>query len=160
MTTARQGLAAVAFGNCVYVMGGFSLVGDTLSSVERFDPSTGVWEQVADMPTARSFCAAVALGSHIYVCGGEDEDDEGVTSFERYCPATDTWATLADLPETRRVHVAVVHDGLIYVLGGHRAGEDYNNPYASVLWYDPAENAWEEVASMPTARSELAAVVL
>jgi len=45
----------------LYAMGGDDADGDTLSSVECFDPLTNQWSAVADMSTARARFGAAAL---------------------------------------------------------------------------------------------------
>ena len=47
-------------GGKVYVMGGKGSGNNALSSVECFDPATGVWEVVAPMGTARYGCCSVS----------------------------------------------------------------------------------------------------
>jgi len=59
MPTARDGCAAAAIADVIYVFGGRG-VGQTLPSVERFDPRTGRWEQLPAMPQARCGCAAAS----------------------------------------------------------------------------------------------------
>ena len=56
----------------------------------------------------------------------------------------------------RRAHAVAVLDGMLYVAGGRTDAEASN----SLHRYDPAANAWEEVASMRFARFACSAAVL
>lgn len=59
MFTPRDGLAAAAASDQLYVFGGRG-VGQTLPTVERYSPHTGQWEALPGMPKARCGCAAAA----------------------------------------------------------------------------------------------------
>eukprot|EP00966_Prymnesium_polylepis_P091657 2121640-Prymnesium_polylepis.1 len=73
MSTSRFAHAAVVLDNRLYVLGGASIkIGEmhTLSSVEVFDPTRGVWEEAPAMGARRAGLAAAALSGKIYVFGG------------------------------------------------------------------------------------------
>ena len=128
----RSDAAGVALGGKIYVVGGFDGA-NQLRSVERFDPGTGQWEEVAvttnrreqwnhcnlqvrSMGTARSGVAAAALGGDLFVIGGWDG--------------------------TRRL----------------RTGEVINNTHLLIAnkhieqVYDPATNRWRSLPKMNTPR--------
>jgi kelch-like protein 17 (actinfilin)/kelch-like protein 20 len=94
MSAARIGLAAAAVNGKLYVMGGFD--GQSLSSVERYDPAKNAWEAVAPMSTARSAPAAAVVDGTLYVTGGYDGQN-WLSSVERYDPAKDEWVTMASM---------------------------------------------------------------
>ena len=50
---------------------------------------------------------------------------------------------------TRYSHVVAVLDGRLYAVGGFNDGD---GDFGTVERYDPAENVWEAVAPMATAR--------
>ena len=58
------------------------------STVERFDPETGIWELVAPMPTPRHFAAAAATEDAVYVIGGSVTGPSlsAGTANERFAP--------------------------------------------------------------------------
>jgi hypothetical protein len=77
-----------------FVMGGLNYHCNTLSSMERYDDSSGQWSPATAMNTRRhSFGACEVLGE-IYVSGGEGGDDSNLlSSVEKYSPASDTWSS-------------------------------------------------------------------
>jgi hypothetical protein len=138
-----------------YVMGGRGAGGRTLSSMERYDASSGQWSVVAAMGTARShFCACVIAGE-LYVPGGVDADDAPLSSVEKYSPSSDTWSTVTPLPEGRSGHAAVAVKSVMYVLGGIDRAVT-----ASVLKFDSTQGTWSDVAPMPGARYAHAACAI
>ena len=55
------------------VFGGQDSDGETVNSLERYDPSTNEWEgeAVAPMPTARRYAGTAVLDGKLYAVGGE-----------------------------------------------------------------------------------------
>ena len=78
-----------------------------LSCVERFDPETGEWEEVAPIRTARSRMGVAALQGKLYAVGGKGEpplfDDPISTldSVECYDPESGAWQEVCSLTEPR-----------------------------------------------------------
>lgn len=91
---------------------------------------------------------------------GGDGGDGGAATCTSACPHG-TWATLASMRAVRSaLAVAVGADGRIYAIGGQGnppSDHDFPGDVASVEAYTPSTNTWTTVASMPTARSWLAA---
>jgi N-acetylneuraminic acid mutarotase len=71
MPTARESLAAAAFGR-LYVVGGDTTASGAYSStLERYDPATNSWTTLAPMPTAREelgAAGALCVGSTTRNC--------------------------------------------------------------------------------------------
>jgi PKD repeat protein len=65
----RQGGAGAVLGGRLYAIGGWTSSGLT-GVVDRFDPQTGVWDQVRPMPTPRANFGAAVVGQGVYVVGG------------------------------------------------------------------------------------------
>ena len=86
-----QGVAALD--NKIYVTGGYGvdylLYGQSMSSVDCYDPDTNTWSQVADMNVARKGHSLVSLHGRLYAVGGWDVD-----SVEVYNPDSNTWTLL------------------------------------------------------------------
>jgi hypothetical protein len=142
-----------------YVMGGYVGPGfgrGVLSSMERFDASSGQWSAAASMSTARHSFGACALGGGLYVLGGRDNSNRQLSSVEKYSPASDAWSTVAPMPDARSGNAAVAVGSAIYVLGGYDAGEIM----ASVLKFDGMHGTWSEIAPLPQAICGVAACAI
>lgn len=116
MPTARHGMAAVALGDRIYLIGGVG-GGRTLATVEAYEPATYTWETRAPMPTPRTSLAAVVWNGKIYAIGGSYLD-----VVEVYDPGTDTWRSATPMPTARYGPGAAVIGDRIYVVGGRTTG--------------------------------------
>lgn len=76
------------------------------------------------------------------------------------CGSSGTWAEAASLPLPLEYLALVTgSDGRIYAIGGFNDTGTGTKPASSlVLAYTPSTDHWDQVASLPTARGELAAV--
>jgi hypothetical protein len=137
-----------------FVMGGWNRATATLSSMERYDTSSGQWSLVAAMGTERSHFSACVVAGELYVTGGLDDGSDYISSVEKYSPFSDTWTAVTPLPAARAAHAAVAVGSSIYLLGG-----DLNNAEstASVLKLDTTQGVWSNVAPIPEPRSYCAA---
>jgi len=160
MITARNGFAAATGSDGrIYALGGYNNFGNTLSSVERYDPATNLWTALAPMNTGRSnFGAATGPDGSIYAFGGFAGDGTALSSVERYDPVKNTWSPVANMKFARGGLAAVTgSDGRIYAIGGH----DFGNPNADlplrVERYDPVANTWSSVANTNFAHVDFAA---
>lgn len=65
---------AVVYRGSIYVFGGESQSrNETVATVLRLDPATGVWARAATMPTARNYARAVTFRDEVLVVGGSPE---------------------------------------------------------------------------------------
>jgi hypothetical protein len=132
----------------VYAMGGTGTE-RVLSSMDRYDSSSGQWSPVSSMGTARESFGTCVVADIIYVIGGRGTGNHILSSVEKYSPSSNTWSTVAPLL-TDRAHTAAITVGSdIYVLGG---GTVFEGASASVLKYDSVQDSWSEVAPMPGGR--------
>jgi hypothetical protein len=138
------------------VMGGFR-DGRVLSSMERYDASSGLWSAAAAMGTACWGFGTCVISGELYVTGGlVGEEDDCLSSVEKYSPSTDSWSAVAPMPGERHSHAAVAVGSAMYVLGG-------NDSYAttdSVLKFDSTQDTWSEVSTMPLPMFDLAACAI
>jgi hypothetical protein len=138
-----------------FVMGGIN-DGHSLSSMERYDISSGQWVASAAMSTARRLFGACTLAGELYVTGGFGHNNHLLSSVEKYSPVSDAWSTVASLPAPFFNHAAVAVGLAMYVLGGFIG----INHSASVHKFDSVQGTWSEVTRMPHARCAHAACVL
>ena len=108
----------------IYAIGGSSSSigrGTDLSSVERYDSSSGSWSYVAALPFAINGARAVTDSTgKIYVAGGWDVNYNPLTSIEVYDPSSGSWSQLAQHMQTPRAVFGFAIDSKdrLYVAGG------------------------------------------
>jgi N-acetylneuraminic acid mutarotase len=118
MPTRRDHLAAVAFHDRVWALGGrASFFGQQHANVEVYDPATDSWRTGPPLPRGRGGLAAVALPDRIYVFGGESPL-RIFNSTEMYEPAGNRWIAKEPMPTARHGIGAAAIDGRIYVPAG------------------------------------------
>jgi N-acetylneuraminic acid mutarotase len=166
MLTARTVAGAGVIGDRLYVIGGFSYVGNdpvTLSNVEEFDPRFNRWMERAPMPTPHGYLASGVVNGILYAVGGQD-DPAGTSvilnSVEAYDPVTDTWTTKTSMPTARRGAAIGVVGGILYAIGGELSPAGSHNMSKAVEAYDPATDSWTTRAPMLTARDALSVTVI
>jgi N-acetylneuraminic acid mutarotase len=149
--------AATGADGSIYAIGGSDGNGNALSTVEAYNPATDAWAPVASLLVPSAGLAAVAgPDGRIYAIGGIG----ALNTMEVYNPGTNTWTMAAPMPTGRYGLAAVLGlDGRIYAIGGLTPTPLGNRTDTAVEAYDPATDQWSTVASMPTARSFLAAAV-
>ena len=98
--------------------------------------------------------AVAVLDGKLYAVGGFNGDDF-LNSVERHDPATNAWEAVAPLTLARFGAGVAALEGKLYAVGGRTSEEDDETEVDShsVERFDPASNAWEEVAPMATARA-------
>lgn len=111
----------VGIDNKVYVIGGYGGPSNSncLSSVERYDPHTNKWEEVASMQTGRRSLAAISTDRHIFAIGGYNGKTH-ISSIERYDYQLNQWETFGQLTSTKCVITAVLSPDKqsILIMGG------------------------------------------
>lgn len=150
LSTPRELLTAVKAGGTddhIYAIGGLDAQGNSLNTVEIYDPGTNQWStSAATLANARAGAAAVTgSGGIIYVFGG------GSGSVETYSPGASNWNQVSTMPTARSYLSAVTApDGTIYVLGG--AASVDGAVTGMVEAYQPTSNSWAIVDGLPSAR--------
>ncbi len=81
---ARYGASAFAYGDYLYVVGGFDQ--RPLDTIERArvddDGSPGKWNVISYMTTARNSPSALVHDNHVYIIGGSDDKGKYLASIE------------------------------------------------------------------------------
>jgi N-acetylneuraminic acid mutarotase len=118
LPTPREHLAAVSDGVYVYVVGGRLLSADENSAaLERYDPASGKWEKLANMPTPRGSYGAAFIDGRIVAVGGE-EPTRVLATVEMYDVTNGKWSTVAPLGTPRHGQVVAAVGSAVYCIGG------------------------------------------
>jgi non-specific serine/threonine protein kinase len=120
MHVARAAAALLAVGGKLYAIGG--LAGSTqIASVERYDPATDAWTEIAQMPHPRNHVAGYTDNHLACVAGGR----EPATSSAIDCldTTTATWTQGIPLPTPTSGAAAERINGVLAVAGGESSGE-------------------------------------
>jgi serine/threonine-protein kinase PknK len=108
----------VSDGVYVYTVGGRFLSADKNSAAfERFDPESGEWVKLVDMPTPRGSYGAAYIDGRIVVVGGE-EPTRVLSTVEMYDIADSKWTTLAPIPTPRHGEMVAAVGNTVYCIGG------------------------------------------
>lgn len=122
----------------LYVVGGRDATSRALlTTVERYDPATRMWESMPSMATARASCAIAVLDGHLYAVGGMGPAG-WLDSMERFDPATNAWAPMPLMALKHAAPKAAALDGKIYVQGGAVAGQTVRHDLLEV--FNPASD--------------------
>lgn len=143
---ARTGLAAVAYRNHIYAIGGESLEGISALN-QSFNLKTNRWVQLTAKPSPVKNAAALEISGKIYVFGGELADGSTSNVIEVYDTANDTWESKTPAPIGLSRYAATIYEGNIYVFGGWN-GNTLSN---QTLVYDPSLDKWHTAPSSPKA---------
>jgi N-acetylneuraminic acid mutarotase len=118
LPTPREHLAAVSDGFYVYTVGGRFLSADKNSAAfERFDPQSGEWTKLVDMPTPRGSYGATFIDGRIVALGGE-EPTRVLDTAEMYDIGEGKWIGLPPIPTARHGEVVATVGNTVYCIGG------------------------------------------
>jgi N-acetylneuraminic acid mutarotase len=180
LPTKRGSPVAVTVGDKIYVIGGATTPAGSketavhparphvsVGTVEEYDPATNTWRQRSSMPTPRNHATAGAVNGKIYVIGGRvgaafiSAGSSNVDVVEEYDPATDAWGSArARMPSARSAMASGVFGGRIYVSGGEGQNAQMMYTFRALEAYDPENNRWAVLPSMPVSRHGLAGTVV
>jgi hypothetical protein len=131
MLTRRTRLRLVATGNHLYAIGGFTQALKGLKSVERYDPGSNTWTEVASMNEARGLPGATTTlaKDRIVVVGGaatggppaiRNPNASALRSTEIYDVQADRWRVHPAQLSRGRVSLvcALQSDGAVLAIGG------------------------------------------
>ncbi|CAN8061584.1 unnamed protein product [Agarophyton chilense] len=92
---------------------------------DSYDPKTGKWEQLPDIPHARDHCHAVVKNNRVYVAGGRRSTSSAPEFFEDTVAEVDVydfrsgkWSTITSLHRPRGGTASTVYNDRVYLIGG------------------------------------------
>ena len=144
----------------VLVTGGFS--GSYTTTVERYDPATGVFSIVSSLATGRSHHTATLLqDGRVLVVGGYADVSTVTKTVEIYNPATGSWSNAAPTGVAHARHTATrLQDGRVLVTGGTSAVTATAIATDACEIYNPTTNTWSYAPLLPKARLDHTATFL
>ena len=165
-------IGGIEYGNQILVYGQtYEVTSGTL--VEAYDPASGAWERLADLPypinmmaqqaEGRQWSAAAAYAGSIYLFGGANLNGDVRDTIDVYDIASDTWtAGVAVLPEPVCAMSAATIGDRIYLFGGTTGVDPYSpqDYLAACYVFDPVTRTVSSIASMPIARFKTTAIPL
>jgi hypothetical protein len=132
----------------IYYAGGLH-DGSAVDWFDVYDPATGTWTPLEDMPRERDHFHGAVVDGRFYAIGGRDTGINTTTpANDVYDFATEEWSQRAPLSTPRGGFAAAAVGREIVVIGG----EGNNQTYKTVEAYDTVTNTWRALAPMPTAR--------
>jgi uncharacterized protein (TIGR03437 family) len=134
--------------NILYTIGGgITGGGNTVNTVEAYDPSTDSWSAKAPVPVSINSINAVVSDGIIYIIGGFSNNAR-VNDVFSYNPATNTWTKLAPMAVGKSSPALGLFGGQIVSAGG-LTGSGTTSDTES---YSIAGNSWTKLAGLPSTR--------
>ncbi len=137
----------------VYLVGGQLGTMESTNLVERWDPATNLWSEVAPLPLPLLIPGAASTADgRIWIFGGFISSGPSSTARAMvFNPATNAWTELPPMPTARHLAAAARgNDGRFYVFGGTSATM-LLAPLGDAAVFDPVTNAWSALPAVPTA---------
>jgi WD40 repeat protein len=158
LLTAREDHNATLLTNGqVLVTGGWNGLGPAvnyLSSVERYDPNSGMWIATGSMNRPRERHTATLLRNGLVLVAGGNGGNDATPAAEVYDPTAGIWTDTGWLNEPRLHHSAtLLPNGQVLVAGGSLLAR-------SAELYDPATETWSLTGDMNTWRRAHSATLL
>ena len=136
MNVARCDFACAEVNGVIYVAGGFGPSGDSLSSVEVYDPEQNKWTLIGGLRRPRWGCFGCSFEGKMYVMGGRSSFTIGNSRYiDVYDTNSHAWG------EFRNGCVMVTAHA---VLGEKLFCIEWKNQ-RSLAIFDPADNSWKKV---------------
>lgn len=162
-----QGMNLAAHGGRIVRVGGMAprnppgaeADNHSTASAARYDPETGRWEPLPDLPEPRSSHDVAVIGDTLYVVGGWNmRGDHGETWFDSMVTldlsdptraaevaGSGRWKTVPQ-PFRRRALIAAAHRERLWVIGGFTDDEEMS---LAVDVFDPATGEWSRGPDLP-----------
>ncbi|CAG0888056.1 unnamed protein product [Cyprideis torosa] len=132
----------------IFAVGGLAKSGDSLSTVEFYDPVPKRWEMAKPMTMNRSRVGVATLRNLLYAVGGYN-GHERLAAVEAFDPIAKTWTMVSPMICRRSALGAAATNDHLYVCGGY----DGVSSLATVERYDPTSDSWQMISSMHKHRS-------
>ncbi len=146
----RLMMAWTVQGDKIWVISGL-YNGTVLTTVESYDPRSGVWETGPPLPIGLHHATAATYRNEVVVLGGAS-DNIADASNKVFALRGGSWVELPSLTHARAAPAAAVVGDKLVVVGGQNAKQLVTQTEV----FDGT--SWKDAAKMPTPREHLAAV--
>ena len=144
-------------GNTIWFAGGFKgrHPGPVTDEVWKYDVTSHTWTAGPPLPEPRAGGGLAVVKRKLYYFGGckADRNTDAGDHWSLPLEGGKAWKREADLPDPRGHVSSAVLDGKIYALGGDHGHDITQIDVKSCHRFDPTENKWSEIASLPDGRS-------
>ncbi|XP_063222468.1 kelch-like protein 18 [Bacillus rossius redtenbacheri] len=132
----------------IFAVGGLTKTGDSLSTVEVYDPAVDTWQMAEAMSMMRSRVGVAVMHNRLYAFGGYNGYDR-LSTVEVFDPQKKAWGRVASMQCKRSAVGAAALNDRLYVCGGYDGVTSLN----TVECYNPERNEWTYLANMTRHRS-------
>lgn len=158
----RGAAGAVVHQDKIYLVGGIQNghIDGHVRFFDVFDPSTGEWAKLPDLPRNRDHFQVAVIDDKLYAVGGRRTSQATERLFELTIPEVDVfdfdtqkWKPLspaADLPTERAGSTTITADGKLIVLGGESGNQE--PAHNEVELFDPKTKEWKSLPPMQEGR--------
>ena len=135
-------LALANFQGSLFAVGG-KTSDQVVNKVQKYNPDTDLWQEVAPMSVARAGVCVVADESSMYAIGGWSRI--GVLNVvEKYDPQRNSWSKVASTREKKAYCCGVLVDSKVFLFGGvKRKVPAIISTLIEI--YDPVSDGWTSV---------------
>ncbi|XP_015600929.1 kelch-like protein 18 [Cephus cinctus] len=132
----------------IFAVGGLTKYGDSLSTVEVYDPFIEKWQTSEAMMMLRSRVGVAVHKNKLYAFGGYN-GLERLATVEVYDPAVKSWKIIAPMHCKRSAVGTAALNNYLYVCGGYDGISSLN----TVERYCPEKDKWRMISPMNKYRS-------
>jgi N-acetylneuraminic acid mutarotase len=150
---AIQESAAAVANDKLYVAGGYDVDRNSSDAVFVFDGTT--WTRGPALPLRVNHPGAASIGNDVYVAGGFTPSGAATGRVFVLASGSGAWREVAPMHTARGALALLSLDGALYAIGGRNGSQQI----ASLERYDPAADAWTDLAPMPSPRNHVAGYV-
>ena len=135
--------ALANFQGSLFAVGGKTSENQVVNKVQKYNPDTDLWLEVAPMSVARAGVCVVADESSMYAIGGWSRI--GVLNVvEKYDPQRNSWSKVASTREKKAYCCGVLVDSKVFLFGGvKRKVPAIISTLIEI--YDPVSGGWTSV---------------